>query len=156
MLIKVITVLIKKDNKRMHTELFREEGTLTKELEGDDANTLVARTHIDDEYGTTYKESRILITTCRTPSSRLSQFLKEMSVVLPNATRINRGAYVIQDMIDMGIKKEQTDLVILHEHRGEPDGMIVSHLPLGPTVYFGLKDVVLRHDLKDKPATMSE
>jgi hypothetical protein len=72
MLIKVITVLIKKDNKRMHTELFREEGTLTKELEGDDANTLVARTHIDDEYGTTYKESRILITTCRTPSSRLS------------------------------------------------------------------------------------
>ena len=56
----------------------------------------------------------------------------------------------------MAIKKEQTDLVILHEHRGEPDGLIVSHLPLGPTVYFGLKDVVLRHDLKEKAGTMSE
>lgn len=56
----------------------------------------------------------------------------------------------------MAIKKEQTDLIILHEHRGEPDGMIISHLPLGPTIYLGLKDVVLRHDLKDKPATMSE
>jgi len=47
-------------------------------------------------------------------------------------------------------------MIILHEHRGEPDGLILSHMPLGPTVYFGLKNVVLRHDLPNKPDTMSE
>jgi U3 small nucleolar ribonucleoprotein protein IMP4 len=41
--------------------------------------------------------------------------------------------------------------MILHEHRGEPDGLILCHLPLGPTLYFGLKNVTLRHDLPIKP-----
>jgi U3 small nucleolar ribonucleoprotein protein IMP4 len=45
---------------------------------------------------------------------------------------------------------------VLHETRGEPDGLIVSHLPYGPTAYFGISNVVLRHDLKDKAAPLSE
>ena len=32
----------------------------------------------------------------------------------------------------------------------------VSHMPHGPTAYFGLKNVVLRHDLPQTPANMSE
>ncbi len=31
---------------------------------------------------------------------------------------------------------------------GEPDGIIVSHLPYGPTAYFGLYNTVLRHDIR--------
>jgi hypothetical protein len=58
------------DNRRIRTELFREEEKLSKELKVDDANTLIERTHIDDEYGV-YKEARILLTSCRKPSSRL-------------------------------------------------------------------------------------
>ena len=40
-----------------------------------------------------------------------------------------------------------TDLVILQEHRGIPDGIVVSHMPYGPTAYFGLHNVVMRHDI---------
>jgi len=29
-------------------------------------------------------------------------------------------------------------------------------MPLGPTLYFGFKNVIMRHDLKKKPETMSE
>ena len=79
-----------------------------------------------------------------------------MSLIFPNSIRINRGAYVIKDLVEITQTKSFTDLIILHEHRGEPDGMIISHLPLGPTIYFGLKNTVLRHDLKEKPDTMSE
>lgn len=43
-----------------------------------------------------------------------------------------------------------TDLVVVHEHRGQPDGLVVSHMPYGPTAYFGLSNAVLRHDLGDK------
>jgi U3 small nucleolar ribonucleoprotein protein IMP4 len=37
-----------------------------------------------------------------------------------------------------------------------PDGMIVCHLPYGPTAYFGLSNVVMRHDIKDGLDAVSE
>ena len=36
-----------------------------------------------------------------------------------------------------------------------PDGMIVCHLPYGPTAYFTLSNTVMRHDIPDS-GTMSE
>lgn len=50
---------------------------------------------------------------------------------------------------------ECTDLVILHETRGQPDALQICHLPYGPTAYFTLYNVVLRHDI-DNCGTMSE
>jgi U3 small nucleolar ribonucleoprotein protein IMP4 len=43
-------------------------------------------------------------------------------------------------------------------HRGEPDGMVVCHLPYGPTAYFGVFNTVLRHDIgqKKEVGTISE
>lgn len=79
-----------------------------------------------------------------------------MNLIFPQSLRINRGAYVIKDLVEITQSKSFTDLVLLHEHRGEPDGLIISHMPLGPTIYFGVKNTVLRHDLKEKPDTMSE
>lgn len=34
-----------------------------------------------------------------------------------------------------------------HRNRGQPDGLIVCHLPFGPTAYFNMSDVVMRHDI---------
>jgi U3 small nucleolar ribonucleoprotein protein IMP4 len=38
-------------------------------------------------------------------------------------------------------------LIIVHEHRGIPDGLVVCHLPYGPTAFFGIHNAVLRHDI---------
>jgi len=104
------------------------------------------------------QDSRVLLTTrtSRGPSSRLTQFLKELRLVFPNSQRINRGNAVIKEIIEAARSNDFSDIVIVHEHRGEPDGLIVSHLPYGPTAYFGLSNVVLRHDLSSKLGTMSE
>jgi len=104
------------------------------------------------------QDSRVLLTTrtSRGPSSRLTQFLKELRLVFPNSQRINRGNAVIKELIEAARSNDFSDIVIVHEHRGEPDGLIVSHLPYDPTAYFGLSNVVLRHDLSSKPGTMSE
>lgn len=75
---------------------------------------------------------------------------------MPNSTRVNRGGYVLKDLIKIGQANNYTDVIIVHETRGEPDGLIVSHLPYGPTTYFGISNVVLRHDLKDKVDPVSE
>jgi len=69
--------------------------------------------------------------------------------VLPNSTRINRGTHVIENIAKLCRTKEFTDLVILHEHRGQPDGLIISHFPHGPTAFFSLHNVSLRHDIPD-------
>jgi U3 small nucleolar ribonucleoprotein protein IMP4 len=136
--------------------LYKEEEELKKELALDDKNTIIPRSHIDDEYNKEfYKDPLILLTTSRSPSSRLTQFLKEMAMVFPNSLRINRGHYHIKDLIEMAQKKTFSDIVILHEHRGEPDGIIISHMPFGPTLYLGLSNVVLRHDLKSKMSPVS-
>ena len=46
----------------------------------------------------------------------------------------------------MPVEDNFTDLVILQEHRGIPDGIVV-YMPYGPTAYFGLHNVVMRHDI---------
>jgi len=144
-------------NKRLPTELFKEEAKLKNSISLEDKNTAIPRMLIDDEYNIEFlKEPNILLTTSRNSSSRLTQFLKEMKLVIPNSERMNRGSYVVKDLVDVCLKKNFTDLIILHEHRGEPDGLIISHMPYGPTIYFGMTNAVLRHDLKERPDTMSE
>lgn len=107
-------------------------------------------TSIDDEYAAAnHKDPKILVTTSRDPSSRLQQFAKEIRLILPNAQRINRGNHVIPEIVKACRSSDVTDLVILHEHRGIPDGLIVSHFPYGPTAFFSLHNVVLRHDIRD-------
>jgi hypothetical protein len=61
---------------------------------------------------------------------------------------------VISEIVESCRSHEITDLILVHEHRGQPDGLIVCHLPLGPTAYFGLLNVVsvhvcfIHHDLR--------
>jgi U3 small nucleolar ribonucleoprotein protein IMP4 len=76
--------------------------------------------------------------------------------MLHNAKRINRGGYIVNDLVNLCLTKDLSDMVILHEHRGEPHGLIVFHMPLRPKVYFLLQNVVLRHDVDEKVESVSE
>ncbi|KAK3223797.1 hypothetical protein Dsin_010822 [Dipteronia sinensis] len=145
--------------KPIPTELRNEEAALRAEIDLEDENTAVPKTHIDDEYANaTERDPKILLTTSRNPSAPLTQFVKELKIVFPNAQRMNRGGQVISEIIETCRAHDFTDVVLVHEHRGVPDGLIISHLPFGPTAYFGLLNVVTRHDIKDKKAmgTMPE
>jgi len=80
-----------------------------------------------------------------------------MRLVFPNSHRINRGNYVIKELAEACRANDVTDLIVLHEHRGVPDALIVSHFPHGPTVYFTLSNVILRHDIPGyNKSTVSE
>ena len=110
----------------------------------------------DDEYRLAgVHDPVVMVTTSREPSSRLKQFAKEVRLLIPNAQRMNRGGHVVEDLVKACQAHEVSDLVIVHEHRGEPDALIISHMPFGPTAYFTLSNVVMRHDLPE-PGTMSE
>lgn len=63
----------------------------------------------------------------------------------------------MSDLIPACHANSITDLVIVHEHRGVPDALIISHLPHGPTLSMTLHNVVLRHDVSSHAnSTVSE
>ncbi|KAK7695481.1 hypothetical protein QCA50_000117 [Cerrena zonata] len=143
--------------KALPTELRKDASSLGKDLAFDEAQADPS-THIDNEYSRAgILDPKIVVTTSRDPSSKLLQFSKEMRLVFPNSHRINRGNYVVKELAEACRANDITDLVIVHEHRGKPDAMIVSHFPHGPTIYFTLHNVTLRHDIESyKSSTVSE
>ena len=141
------------DGKVIPTELRREESKLREELAMEDTRTAAygAFNAVDDEYARANEsEPRVLLTTSRDPSSRLTQFAKELKLLFPTSQRVNRGSQILPDLAELCRSGGFTDLVMVHEHRGEPDGMVISHMPFGPTCYFGLSNTVMRHDIKDQ------
>ena len=102
---------------------------------------------LDDEYaqaGT--RDPKICVTTARDPSSRLKQFVKEIRLIFPNSQRINRGGTKMASWSMSAATTSQTSSI--QEHRGEPDGLVVSHLPYGPTCYFTMVNTVMWHDIE--------
>ncbi|TWW61061.1 U3 small nucleolar ribonucleoprotein IMP4 [Takifugu flavidus] len=144
------------ENCILPTELRREALQLQKLVEYDDEGAQGVSSHIDDEYKWAgVEDPKIMVTTSRDPSSRLKMFAKEVKLMFPGAQRMNRGNHEIPALVQACRANNVTDLVIVHETRGQPDGLVVCHLPFGPTAYFTLYNVVMRHDVPDI-GTMSE
>lgn len=116
-------------------------------------------TDLDDEYALTsgLMDPRPIVTTSRNPSVRLSAFAKEIRLLLPTSIRLNRGNLVLPDLVSSANSAALTDMILLHEHRGTPTAMTISHLPHGPTASFSLHNVVLRADIPNAArGTVSE
>lgn len=155
------------NNTAIHGDLKRKAQHYQKKIEWEDAGP-EAVVGIGGESGGTFANSqddeyryagvedpKIVITTSRDPSSRLKQFVKELRLIFPNAQRMNRGNYEMKQLIQACRANNVTDFIVVHEHRGVPDGLVICHLPYGPTAYFNMSDVVMRHDIPDI-GTMSE
>ena len=101
---------------------------------------------LDDEYAqlSGIVDPRVLVTTSRDPSTRLSSFAKEIRLLLPTSIRLNRGNLILPNLISSAQASGLSDIVLLHEHRGVPTALTLSYFPYGPTVSFSLHNVVLR------------
>jgi U3 small nucleolar ribonucleoprotein protein IMP4 len=114
---------------------------------------------LDDEYAALsgIRDPRIVVTTSRDPSSRLSTFAKEIRLLLPTAVRLNRGNQILPNLVASVKANDMSDVVLLHEHRGTPTALTISHMPHGPTASFSLHNVVLRADIPNAArGTVSE
>jgi len=80
-----------------------------------------------------------------------------MRLLFPTAIRLNRGNTVLPQLSASCLATSISDLLLLHEHRGVPTSLTVSHYPHGPTASFSLHNVVLRHDIENSArGTVSE
>jgi len=138
------------DNKPIPTHLQKDALELQKAVDWLDEGGEGVTSHADDEYKWAgVQDPKIVVTTSRDPSSKLKQFAKEMKLIIPNSQRLNRGGYELKQLVEACRANEVTDFILLHEHRGVPDGLIICHLPHGPTSYFSLSNVVMRHEIPD-------
>jgi U3 small nucleolar ribonucleoprotein protein IMP4 len=114
---------------------------------------------LDDEYAALsgIRDPRIVVTTSRDPSSRLSTFAKEIRLLLPTAVRLNRGNQILPNLVQSVKANDMSDIILLHEHRGTPTALTISHIPHGPTASFSLHNDVLRADIPNSArGTVSE
>ncbi|RMD43161.1 hypothetical protein DV735_g1911, partial [Chaetothyriales sp. CBS 134920] len=124
-----------------------------------DEETAAARESLDDEYSllSGLVDPRPLVTTSRSPSTRLAGFSKEIRLLLPTAIRLNRGNLILPTLLHSATAASLSDIVLLHEHRGTPTAITISHLPHGPTASFSLHNVLLRADIPNAArGTVSE
>lgn len=145
------------DNKEIPKDLRGGALSLIRTADVDQEGTdELTTSYQDDEYRWAGVENpKVVITTSREPSSKLKVFAKELKLIFPNSQRINRGNYELKQLAESCKANEVTDLIIAHETRGNPDGLIICHFPFGPTAYFQLTNVVMRHDIQGL-GTMSE
>ena len=143
------------DDKQLREDFKYDESLPASDRKDKDADAL----NLDDEYALTSGliDPRPIVTTSRSPSIRLITFAKEVRLMLPTSIRLNRGNLVLPDLVASANAAALTDMILLHEHRGTPTAMTISHLPHGPTISFSLHNVVLRADIPNAArGTVSE
>ncbi|KAL4900926.1 hypothetical protein BDW74DRAFT_160819 [Aspergillus multicolor] len=143
------------NDKTLREDFKYDESLPTADKKNKDSDLL----DLDDEYALTsgIVDPRPIVTTSRNPSVRLGTFAKEIRLLLPTSIRLNRGNLVLPDLVTSANSAGLTDMILLHEHRGTPTAMTISHLPHGPTASFSLHNVVLRADIPNSArGTVSE
>lgn len=105
---------------------------------------------IDEMAGHFKRETipKILITTSCRSKLRTYHFCKELTTVFPNATYYHRRTLAIKKIVPQAIEKEFTDIIIVNENNKKPNGILLIHLPEGPTIHFKVTNVKLRKEIR--------
>lgn len=111
---------------------------LQKELELDDFSKYFERSY----------EPKVLITFADNPVTKTRKFGLELSRIFPNALVKIRNKSSVKKICKSAEREQFTDVVIVNEDRRKPNGLLVIHLPNGPTAHFKLSNVKLTSDIK--------
>lgn len=79
-----------------------------------------------------------------------------MTRIIPNSISLYRHRSGVKKIVKSAIKKEFTDIVVINENRKEPDGLLVIHLPDGPTAHFRVSNVRITTELRKSHKAITE
>ncbi|XP_045111574.1 probable ribosome production factor 1 [Portunus trituberculatus] len=112
-----------------------------EELEHEEAN---------DEYASYFTKSyvpKILITCSDNPHTKTIAFIRELCRIIPGAVPKWRSRSSIKKMVKKATDKGFTDILVVNEDRRIPNGLLVIHLPEGPSALFRLSNPKLCKDI---------
>ncbi|OCT84741.1 ribosome production factor 1-like [Xenopus laevis] len=119
----------------------------------DPADEEVALDEATDEFAPYFNKQttpKILITTSDRPRGRTVRFTEQLSSIIPNADVYYRRGLALKKIIPQCILRDYTDLLVINEDRKVPNGLVLCHLPDGPTAHFKMSNVRLRKEMKRK------
>lgn len=92
----------------------------------------------------TTKSPKILVTTSLNATiHKEAQMIEEMipnSVYIPRSGHIHAHKFSVREIAGFATKRKFTSLVVLKEDQKRPAGMVVVHLPSGPTFHFSISN----------------
>lgn len=112
------------------------------ELQAEDAADEFSA-HFNHEY-----TPKLLITSSRWCSTITIKFIAELLRVIPNAQYYKRGSYELKQIVKYAKNRDFTAIVVIHDNRKEPNGVLIINLPDGPTAHFKLSSLVLSKKIK--------
>lgn len=113
----------------------------------------------DDEFADYFlhgKAPKIMITTRPKPSGELFHFIKEIMDMVPNSFYYERKEYHLKQICEWANNKRFTHLFVLGEKHKVCTGMVVSHLPVGPTAYFRVTNVKRAEEIRGAKSISSK
>ncbi|CAG9539697.1 unnamed protein product [Cercopithifilaria johnstoni] len=93
---------------------------------------------------------KILITTSPYAKVNTFKFCYELQKCIPNADIFTRKGIPLKKVVKQAKSKEYTDLIVVHEDRKTPNGIVLCHLPDGPTAFFKINSLTFTKNLKKK------
>ncbi|KAG7514083.1 hypothetical protein JOB18_024434 [Solea senegalensis] len=91
---------------------------------------------------------KVLITTSDRPRGRTVRFCRQLATVIPDAHVYYRRGLALKKVIPQCIARNFTYLMVINEDRKVPNGLVLCHLPDGPTAHFKVSSVRLQKELK--------
>ncbi|XP_030640184.1 ribosome production factor 1 [Chanos chanos] len=91
---------------------------------------------------------KVLITTSDRPRGRTVRFCEQLATIIPDAHVYYRRGLALKRIIPQCIARGFTYLMVINEDRKVPNGMVLCHLPDGPTAHFKVSSVRLRKEMK--------
>src|ERR1043166_7367368 len=88
-------------------------------------------------------------------SRRASMLMQQNHIA--HIIRLDTLNQILPNLVQSVKANDMSDVILLHEHRGTPTALTISHMPHGPTASFSLHNVVLRADIPNSArGTVSE
>lgn len=91
---------------------------------------------------------KVLLTTSPKAKVTSLKFAFELHKCIPDSEFLPRKNAAIKRIVKDAIKRDYTDIVIVHEDNKKPNGLMICHLPDGPTSYFKINSLKFSKDIK--------
>lgn len=91
---------------------------------------------------------RVLITSSNRPSLKSHLFMRELSKCIPNSCIRLRRDIDVKKLLPVAARRGYTAVVIVNEDRKIPNGLLIIHLPEGPSMHFKMTSFTRGYDIK--------
>ncbi|GBN09515.1 Ribosome production factor 1 [Araneus ventricosus] len=106
-----------------------------------------------DEFSTYYNREeppKVVITCSENPHSWTIRFCRDLKLLIQDSIFVYRRHASLKKLVEEAKRREFTNVVVVTEDRRHPTGMVVIHLPEGPTAFFRISSVKYCKDIKHR------